>query len=136
MSVSLFCILIRTLDRPVGLAVARQSSSRKSMMDRLHVGPRRKSTANGPSMGNFLMGDFVSCLQALTDLHVPVTRDFMVPYEQVHCVSLGRVGVSAGEGSRSGGGGSGLWGRWEWEGEGGRGPDIVFKPWSHLKSHV
>ena len=84
MNVSLFFILIRTLDRPIGTAVAvtrkRRLSTKKSI--RRIAGQKGTPRARG-RQASVLGGDFVACLRALTDLHVPLTRDFQVQYDQV-----------------------------------------------------
>ena len=87
MSFTAFCILIRTLEQPVGTAVPQLPSqglslrwlNRRYWKHRKHLEP---GAAFDPSVLS-ARADFVNCLRALEDLHVPLTRQFTVRYEQV-----------------------------------------------------
>ena len=91
MSVSLFFILIRTLDKPIGTAVARTQTKtplKDRYLTKMGLGRFAKSSKDDTGeSANILTGDFVQCLRALEELHVPVTRDFMVQYEQVDAMA-------------------------------------------------
>ena len=92
-STSVFCILIRTLPKPIGTAAAYQQQTTLRLST---LGLRRflpTSLAKllpglflpqepQPTDPSIFSGD-IACLQALADLHVPLSREFTVQYEQV-----------------------------------------------------
>ena len=79
MSVNVFVILIRHLEQPVGTSEARVAPVKRNALQRLlpNFEDRYNHNTTVPA------GNFVACLSAISDLHVPVTRNFTVTYPQL-----------------------------------------------------